>query len=138
MKSFNGDTHYGADIVRLAFKIAESRGLNGNPVTAQKNQDAFVQIANSLHVSILELAQKYNILEWTVMTIGGEKSFVPKDHQAWIMYQIGAVGLNSPTPEITMASLGYSLRKIEGIPFYTPDRVRIDKRSITYQSFMKH
>lgn len=130
LKSFNGEYHYGANIVRTAYHIASFYGLKGNNFeTAQQTKDIFAAIANSIHKNGTPntnlLINSFGLISLPVITLRDyspleldEKvHLVPRGDLESITTRLASASLPTTTKP-KLEHLGYVLREISGLPFY--------------------
>lgn len=129
LRGFNGDYQHGADVVRVAYRLADSYGLKGDyDGTSSETKEAFMMLSKLVHmhgvervdslltaVGITKVAQFQNYLP---LNITGNVALVPATDLDSIVLNHGQIPLKSSRGQLLLKGDGYQLRFSEGIQVY--------------------
>lgn len=129
LRSFDGDPHYGADVIRAAYHLARFFGLrvNGDRATDEAKKmiigiayavDRYSVPSTDSLLSAVGLGNLNLFKDFLPLNIRGKTSLVPADELGSIVFRIGQIPLKSVRGQLLMDSIGYRLRFVEGIRVY--------------------
>lgn len=138
LRGLDGDYHHGAEVVRAAFRLANSFGLHGNyENTSLGVQNIFASVARSIHMYGEEMTESFlrsfdlrqipeiveltnNIGRYSPLQIDGKPFLVHRSHLEIILRKADLSQLNSSIGPEIMSNLGYLIQKHRAFYLYIP------------------
>ena len=129
LRGFNGNTLYGADVIRAAYHLARFFGIRiNNHIPVEVTRETIKEIAyavdkygtqtTDLFLSAVGITNARIFRDFLPLNIGGKTSLVPGKELDRIVVELGESPLKSPVGPTLMSQLGYSATKIDGFKVY--------------------
>ena len=129
LRSFNGNVHHGADVIRTAYHLARFFGLRvGSDIPVEVARETVQKIAyavdkygtqaTDLFLSAVGINNARIFRDFLPLNIGGKTSLVPGKELDSIVIEVGESPLKSPIGPTLMSKLGYSTTNFSGFPIY--------------------